>query len=116
MNKKKLFRVPVVMTTYLYIDVLASDEDEAYQIADTMNGCDFIEEDCSWTIDTEGIGELNTNKCTECEGKGYLADVHQYSADGILESKVGIERCDTCQVFESDKEAKEHLKREGWTA
>ena len=51
-------------------------------------------------------------KCTACNGKGYFTDVHQYNADGILESKVGIERCDTCMVFESDKEAKEYLTKE----
>ena len=50
--------------------------------------------------------------CEACYGKGYLTNVHQYNADGILESKVGIERCDTCGVFESDKEAKEHLNME----
>ena len=49
-------------------------------------------------------------KCTECDGKGYLINVHQYNADGILECDDGIERCDTCMVFESDREAKEYLK------
>ena len=51
-------------------------------------------------------------KCTACDGKGYLINVHQYNADGILECDNGIERCDACMVFESDKEAKEYLKRE----
>jgi len=49
-------------------------------------------------------------KCIECNGKGYLINVHQYNADGILECDDGIERCDACMVFESDKEAKEYLK------
>ena len=57
-NKKKLFRVPVEMTTYLYIDVMASDIGEAFDIAYDTDGGDFTEEDCSWTIHADGIEEV----------------------------------------------------------
>ena len=61
-KEKKLFRVPVEMTTYLYIDVMASDIDEAFDIADETDGGDFTEEDCSWTINADGIEEIEENR------------------------------------------------------
>ena len=62
-NKKKLFRVPVEMTTYLYVDVMASDIDEAFDIADETDGGDFIDiEDCSWTINADRIEEIEEDK------------------------------------------------------
>ena len=45
MSKKKKFRVCATMTSYLYIDVEAKDEDEAYDIASDTDGGEFIEED-----------------------------------------------------------------------
>ena len=47
-----------------------------------------------------------SKECTECKDKGYgLFDV---DSKGILE----IQRCDTCEYFASDKEAKEFVEEQ----
>lgn len=38
------FRVRVTMETFLHADIEAADADEAYEIADNMDGGDFVED------------------------------------------------------------------------
>ena len=60
-KKKKYFRVPATMTTYLHINVEACDEDEAYDIAYDTDGDVFVEEDAwygEWEINGDCIQEI----------------------------------------------------------
>ena len=45
--------------------------------------------------------------CFECDNKGYLEDVLN-TKDNVIETQ----RCDNCQVFETDEDAKKHQESE----
>ena len=65
-------------------------------------------------LDQGKVRRYDSNKCEDCEGKGYYTDV---ISSGLSDPKdpyhePHIERCDTCKVFNNDVEAKEyHEKR-----
>lgn len=42
--------------------------------------------------------------CEACNNAGYL-EVKQYGKEGVRRGHNAIERCDNCQVFESDEQA-----------
>jgi hypothetical protein len=43
--------------------------------------------------------------CDACDGKGYLTDVYDTEA-----GETQTQRCDSCQLFESDKQAQSHIE------
>lgn len=48
------YRVYAKMTTRLYVDIIAEDKDDAYQMAREMDGGEFTDcgiEDSDWSID-----------------------------------------------------------------
>ena len=54
------------------------------------------------------------NKCTGCDGLGYLKDVVSV---GLTDPNdpyhlPHIERCDMCEVFRSDEEANNYIKED----
>lgn len=55
----KLYRVYAEYTTVCYVDVLAQDEVEAHEKADSLDGAEFtpIERD-NWNVLFDGITEL----------------------------------------------------------
>jgi len=66
-------------------------------------------------LDQGKVRRYDSNKCEDCEGKGYYTDV---ISSGLSDPKdpyhePHIERCDSCKIFNDDVEAKEyHEKRE----
>ena len=47
----KAFTVTVKMTSWLEVEVIAPDEETAYEIADNMDGGEFSEYEASWNIE-----------------------------------------------------------------
>ena len=58
----KKYKVMAVMTSCVYLTVEAESKEEAFDIADETDGGDFIEEDCSWTINADRIEEIEEDK------------------------------------------------------
>ena len=64
-------------------------------------------------LDQGKVKRYDSNKCEDCEGKGYYTDV---TSTGLSDPKdpyhkPHIERCDTCMAFEDDQKAKEYHER-----
>lgn len=51
----KTYRVKAIATTWMYIDVVAKDEEDAFDKAEEADGADFVETDCSWEVLGSGI-------------------------------------------------------------
>ena len=56
----KTYRVWAKTTSWAYLDVEAEDEEEAYRIADSTDGGEFIGSDVDgdWEVQVDGIKEV----------------------------------------------------------
>ena len=73
-KKKKIYRVPCTMTTYLHINIEAVDEDEAYDIAYNTDGGVFIDDDCDcgWELNADCIEEITEEEAIKVSGKNSI--------------------------------------------
>jgi hypothetical protein len=64
-------------------------------------------------LDQGKVKRYDSNKCEDCEGKGYYTDVISTGLSDPNDPyhEPHIERCDTCQVFSDDVKAKEYHER-----
>ena len=64
-------------------------------------------------LDQGKVKRYDSNKCEDCEGKGYYTDVISTGLSDPNDPyhEPHIERCDTCQVFSNDVKAKEYHER-----